>query len=534
MKEFNTTAVCIPSKHYMVDLSERVAQIRDLVDAGKYLTINRARQYGKTTTLNALDRSLSSDYYVVSMDFQDYGADTFRNEDSFCRDFSINFCLLLGKRTSQCHVQMKEAIDNLKKMAGDMGAQMRMFTMFMLIQEICDCSDKPIVLFIDEVDSATNNQIFLDFLAGLRSQYLKRETGTDYKTFQSVILAGVTDVKHLKRKIRDEEDAKENSPWNIAANFDIDMSLSEEGICGMLKEYESDHHTGMDLAAMAKLIRDYTNGYPFLVSRICELLDKNVAVQMGSASKAWTSEGMDEAVKRILSENNTLFQSLTKKLNDQPELRESIRSMLMEGTRLTWNSQQDAIVQLQMYGLIRNDHNTVRIANRIFETMLYNLFLSDEELKQNVFSREGELARSAFVSDGKLNIRLILERFVETYHQVFGSLTDKFLEKDGRELFLLYLKPIINGTGNYYIEAQTRDQRRTDIVIDYLGAQYVIELKVWRGERYNEEGEKQIRDYLDYYHLNTGYMLSFNFNKNKEPGVKRVDCDGKVLYEATV
>ena len=138
MKEFNTTAVCIPSKHYMVDLSERVAQIRDLVDAGKYLTINRARQYGKTTTLNALDRSLSSDYYVVSMDFQDYGADTFRDEDSFCRDFSINFCLLLGKRTSQCHVQMKEAIDNLKKMAGDMGAQMRMFTMFMLIQEIID------------------------------------------------------------------------------------------------------------------------------------------------------------------------------------------------------------------------------------------------------------------------------------------------------------------------------------------------------------------------------------------------------------
>lgn len=34
MKEFNTTAVCIPSKHYMVDLSERVAEIKKLVDAG--------------------------------------------------------------------------------------------------------------------------------------------------------------------------------------------------------------------------------------------------------------------------------------------------------------------------------------------------------------------------------------------------------------------------------------------------------------------------------------------------------------------
>ena len=46
MKVFNTTAVCIPEKHYMVDLSERVNEIKKLVDDGKYFTINRARQYG--------------------------------------------------------------------------------------------------------------------------------------------------------------------------------------------------------------------------------------------------------------------------------------------------------------------------------------------------------------------------------------------------------------------------------------------------------------------------------------------------------
>ena len=44
MKKFNTTAVCIPSKHYMVDLSDRVKKIRTLVDSGAYFTINRARQ----------------------------------------------------------------------------------------------------------------------------------------------------------------------------------------------------------------------------------------------------------------------------------------------------------------------------------------------------------------------------------------------------------------------------------------------------------------------------------------------------------
>ena len=69
------------------------------------------------------------------------------------------------------------------------------------------------------------------------------------------------------------------------------------------------------------------------------------------------------------------------------------------------------------------------------------------------------------------------------------------------------------------------------MIIDYLGRQYIVELKIWREPRYNAEGEKQISDYLDYYGLNTGYMLSFNFNKNKETGVKQVHIGDKVLVE---
>ena len=394
-------------------------------------------------------------------------------------------------------------------------------------------ASKPVVMIIDEVDTATNNQVFLDFLGKLRSGYLKRERNQGYKTFQSVILAGVTDVKHLKSKIRPEEAAKENSPWNIAADFTIDMSLPETGIREMLDEYEADHHTGMDTAAIAKLLREYTNGYPFLVSRICQLMDEQVSQSM-SLSEVWTQIGFDEAIKKLLAESNTLFESITKNLNNLPELKTAIRSILMEGERIAWNSDQRDVARMQMYGLIRNDHNAVRIANRIFETRLYNLFLSDEEFKSNVFSKEGDLARNMFVTDGKLNVRLILERFIETYTEVCGPLEEKFKEKDGREQFLLYLRPIINGTGNYYIEAQTRDQRRTDVIVDYLGRQYIIELKIWHGERYHEEGEKQISEYLDYYGLTTGYMLSFNFNKKKEQGVKQVQIGDKLLYEGTI
>ena len=193
-------------------------------------------------------------------------------------------------------------------------------------------AEKPIVLIVDEVDSATNNQVFLDFLAQLRSLYLKRERNRNIKTFQSVILAGVTDVRHLKNKIRPEEAHRLNSPWNIAADFDIDMSLSETGIQGMLAEYEEDHKTGMDTAAIAKQIREYTNGYPYLVSRICQIIDKKLILEkFENLSAAWTNYGVDEAVHIMLLEGSPLFDSLMGKLENYPYLKGQLRGILLRG-----------------------------------------------------------------------------------------------------------------------------------------------------------------------------------------------------------
>lgn len=60
-KYFNVTGICIPEKHYMVDISATVRMITEtLVDRGAYFTINRARQYGKTTTLYLLEKSSAS------------------------------------------------------------------------------------------------------------------------------------------------------------------------------------------------------------------------------------------------------------------------------------------------------------------------------------------------------------------------------------------------------------------------------------------------------------------------------------------
>ena len=136
-----------------------------------------------------------------------------------------------------------------------------------------------------------------------------------------------------RRKIRPDEVHKYNSPWNIAADFKVDMSFSKEEIAGMLDEYEKDYHTGMDVELLAGLIREYTCGYPFLVSRICQLQDEEISVkkEYGSKKSAWTKKGFLEAVRILLSEKNMLFESLREKLESYPELNSMLYSLLFTG-----------------------------------------------------------------------------------------------------------------------------------------------------------------------------------------------------------
>ena len=328
----------------------------------------------------------------------------------------------------------------------------------------------------------------------------------------------------VRRYVADAEH-KHNSPWNIASNFDIDMSFSVSDIAGMLTEYEHDHHTGMDIAKLSQLIYDYTSGYPVLVSSICKYMDEN--------QKNWTLENLAFAVKAIIVSRIPLFESLINKLEDDQQLRNLLYRLLFQGEKFLFSAYDSAIQSAVMYGFVKNQNGSLEIANRIFETVIYDWFISSASINSPIFS-EGVNDKKQFIQDGQLNMEKILEKFILHFNDIYGSQPDKFKEEDGRKLFLLYLRPIINGTGNYYIEAQTRDQKRTDVIVDYLGKQYIIELKIWRGEEYNTEGEKQIAEYLNYYHLEKGYLLSFNFNKNKKSGMKTIQMNGKTVIEAVV
>ncbi len=538
---FNTEGLCHPERHYMVRLDERSAKIkRRYVDRGSYFVINKGRQYGKTTMLRALEGYLKKDYIVLSMDFQELGSAGFRDEAAFTEAFS-GMTIEAFAATGIGAAEMEEVRTLLGPMAGlekrGEGIRVHLMGLFGRLSVICGHAPKPVVMMIDEVDSASNNQVFIDFLALLRRYYLDRDKSP---IFHSVILAGVYDIKNLKLKYRAEDEHRYNSPWNIAAEFNIEMDFSADQIGAMLEEYEADHFTGMDIRKVSASIYAYTSGQPYLVSAICKLLDEELTEESlqedegtEAAKSLWTAEGVAKAANILIGKKTTLSESMVKQLDLYQELRDMIEGILYQGKQIPYSPHVHAVDLGVMFGFLQEEKGHVAIHNRIFEMILMNMFITEEAAKSEAF-RYGDRDKSQFVKEGHLDMELVLERFADHYTDIYGDNDERFIEKYGRKFFLLYLKPIINGTGNYYIEAQTRDARRTDVVVDYLGEQFVLEMKIWHGNEYNERGEKQLVDYLDYFHLDKGYMLSFNFNKNKQVGVKKMQVRGRTLIEAVV
>ena len=521
MRRFNTTGICYSQLHYMVDITNRIDDIEKRVADGEYITINRGRQYGKTTTLYHLTKRMNKDYVVFSISFERMGETEFATENTLAYYFIDKLRLKL-RTIPEVSDYVKSSITDITKSYSEKKSIDFAF-LDEFITDICEKSDKPIVLIIDEVDSASNYESFIKLLRLLRDKYLNR---MDVPTFQSVILAGVYDIKNLKLKVRPDSDHQYNSPWNIAVPFDEDMSLSKDGIEKMLQEYESDHNTGMDVPMMAQLVWDYTSGYPYLVSKLCQLIDnKNLD---------WHYEGFLNAVKILLvEENNPFFDDLIKKLDDFPKLFQMLEDILYHGNSYIYNPDDKVISIAKIFNYIQNSNGRVKVSNRIIETRLYNFFMTEEQMK-SVFYKHGDTDRTQFIENGTLKMDKILERFIVHFNDIYGDEDTEFKEEEGRRFFMLYIKPIINGTGNYYIEAETRDRSRTDMIIDYLGTQYIIEMKIWRGNAYNERGEHQLTEYLDYYHVNKGYMLSFNFNKSKVSGIKTLKFGDKEIVEAVV
>jgi len=520
-KKFNVTGTCVSDMHYMVDVSNKLEKIKDLIDEKEYFTINRARQYGKTTTLSQLRRFLADEYTVILTSFEGLGDESFKDEATFCQTFleliyeSFEFS---GIALEEREIWQDSSVIDFKMLS-------RYLTKV--------CKDKAWVLMIDEVDQASNHRIFLNFLGVLRKKFLASRDGLDF-TFHSVILAGLYDIKNLRIRMIEEGvhiptvgERIYNSPWNIAINFKIDMSFNPEEIVTMLSDYEQDYQTRMNVIEVAEEIHFYTNGYPVLVSGLCQYID----VELG---KNWSQAGVKEAVRLLVREtDSSLFKSLSQNLEEKDEVYRLMYDILILGERRNFSTDNPAVDLAYRYAYIRDDNGRVKVSNKVFEIRMTDYFISKDEGRTDVACSGGFIPE--ITRGNRFNMELCLERFMVHWQEIYNDKSEKFLEKECRMIFLMYLKPLLNGVGFYYIETALSDDRRMDLVVTYETERFVLELKIWKGQLYNEEGVEQLKGYMDKFNEEKGYLLTFDFRKNpvaSTPNWRAVD--GKKIFEVRV
>jgi hypothetical protein len=519
-KEFNITGSCNPRAHYMVDTSAKItAIVRDYIERGKYFTINRARQYGKTTTLVLLDRLLRDEYIVIFLSFEGK-EEYFASIEALAGGLRMDFIDALSPQNARLAAIWEEPVDT------EYAARY----LSRKITEFCGAAGKPVILMIDEVDRASDFGVFSAFLGLLREKYLDR-SNKETPTFQSVILAGVHDIKNLKSKLRDDSEHSYNSPrytpsrlkpgsarmtptndllpqiglgvqWNIAASFDIDMSFAPDEIAAMLQSYEDDHHTGMDIAAISERIYFYTGGYPFLVSKLCKTIDEKPL--------SWSPSGADAAETLLLKETNTLFDDMIKNIQRYPGFEKLLTGILFGGISVSYDPDNPDIALGVMFGILKQTSaGKVSVSNIIFETRISNYLISMSQTREIT---EKYADDSLFIKDGRLDAGSVIDRFAAFMKSEYRNEDGTFIERHARLLFLSFLRPIINGAGHYAVEPETRGRRRMDVVVFFGNEENIIELKIWRGKQAAAEAYDQLAGYLKSRGQRKGYLISFTDN----------------------
>jgi hypothetical protein len=137
---------------------------------------------------------------------------------------------------------------------------------------------------------------------------------------------------------------------------------------------------------------------------------------------------------------------------------------------------------------------------------------------------------------GGLDIKKVFLKFQEFMKENYGEKDRDFVERNGRLLFLAFIRPVINGRGFDFKEVQVSEEKRLDIVITFDNRKYIIELKIWRGEVYHREGLRQLCHYLDLQNETQGYLLIYDLRKESGQAGKweTVDTEGKKILVAWV
>ncbi len=221
-------------------------------------------------------------------------------------------------------------------------------------------------------------------------------------------------------------------------------------------------------------------------------------------------------------------------LNVPPNFPRIVFDIIMNEREYSYNRDNPVIQEGALFGILEEKEGKAKIHNRLYEQRIYNYMASKIETSPDIeFDHVGA---SYIKEDGGLAIKKAIRKFQEFMKEQYSQKDTPFIERNGRLLFLAFIKPIINGRGFDFKEVEASEEKRLDIVITFAHRKYIVELKIWRGEAYHRAGIGQLCDYLDRQNQRIGYLLIYDLRKEmgKQGEWEKIEIEGKEIYAAWV
>jgi hypothetical protein len=211
-KQFNVAGPCLAERHYMIEAAERLKSVEKLIEEENYFVIHAARQSGKTTYLQDLEKRLNEgkQYYALYCTFETLEGVTDAEKGIPEVIRTIRNALIKGRiahgEKFASHADYNNFTGVLQKSLSD----------------YCCLLDKPFVLLLDEVDTMSGDTM-VSFLRQIRAGYIERKQLPPslwqrlrgkvhgnlrcYNFPASIALVGMRDLHDYKMNVRAENEA---------------------------------------------------------------------------------------------------------------------------------------------------------------------------------------------------------------------------------------------------------------------------------------------------------------------------------------
>lgn len=526
MRRFGTQGPVNPREHYVVSRTEEIADFINRVEQGKYIVLFAPRQTGKTTFFQAALETLVTGKAATARPESPSELPYFPIQ----LNFDIYKNLALSAFYGHLYEQIREEVETVFQKRGSIPSEdlhqfledttltdhLSMLAFFKRFGRFL--RNQQVVLVIDEFDGIPQVAVS-DFLHTLRHIYIARKPRCPH----SVGIIGVKSIAQLNYD-------RSISPFNIQDEFHL-PNFTLEQVQELLGQYTSEVGQPFVPEVIAA-IHKQTAGQPVLVNRFAQILTEELDIPK---TEPITLAHFSEAHTELLHGQNTNIEHLTTNIRRNPRFESVLMRIMARDEGVDFNRDDDIISELAMYGVIkRASDGMCEILNPIY---LYRIMRT---FKPIVNGLEHEYLPSGSHEDflnymtptGRIDMKALLDNFRDFITRVgfkILQVPDTPQESVGRHLLLAYLDQFVKLIGGFmYIEVQT-GRGRMDIIITHNQRKYIVETKIWRGDRRYQAGKKQLAAYLSSEGVTEGYYVVFDHRQDPEQRVETETLKGLTI-----